>query len=240
MLKIFRKVRQNMLKNNKVTAYILYALGEIILVMIGILLALQVNNWNEERKQKSELNNILRTISYDLETDTLVANRVIEYYEESQKSSKRIINREITMDNYKECPLCPAIVTLYRPLNAQTKGYELLKNYKSETSAQKDSLVINITQVYSLYLPVIEKSNERLEDVVLDNLKEFQQFPFFVDWTQGNFTDEVISYFAESEDFRKRVASHNILASGNHLATVREYKRQATEIIKRIKTRLED
>ena len=73
MLKIFRKVRHNMIKNNKVTAYILYAIGEIILVMIGILLALQVNNWSEEKKHRSELNNILRTISYDLETDTLVA-----------------------------------------------------------------------------------------------------------------------------------------------------------------------
>ena len=54
MLKIFRKIRQNMLKNNKVTAYLLYAIGEIVLVMIGILLALQVNNWNEKRKQKTE------------------------------------------------------------------------------------------------------------------------------------------------------------------------------------------
>ena len=74
MLKIFRKVRQNMIKNNKVTAYILYAIGEIILVMIGILLAMQVNNWNETRIQKKQLNSILKTVSIDLETDTIVAN----------------------------------------------------------------------------------------------------------------------------------------------------------------------
>lgn len=52
MLKIFRKVRQNMIKKNKVSTYILYAIGEIVLVMIGILLALQVNNWNEDRIQR--------------------------------------------------------------------------------------------------------------------------------------------------------------------------------------------
>jgi len=63
-----------MIKNNKVTAYILYAIGEIILVMIGILLAMQVNNWNETRIQKKQLNSILKTVSIDLETDTIVAN----------------------------------------------------------------------------------------------------------------------------------------------------------------------
>lgn len=59
MLEIFRKIRHNMIKNNKVASCILYAIGEIILVMIGIHLVLQVNNWNENRKQKVASNNAL-------------------------------------------------------------------------------------------------------------------------------------------------------------------------------------
>ena len=102
MLKIFRKVRHNMVKNKKVTSYILYAIGEIFLVMIGILLALQVNNWNENRKQKDNLNNILRTISYDMETDTLVASQVGRIYDSLQKYSNRIINKELNRNNYQE------------------------------------------------------------------------------------------------------------------------------------------
>lgn len=50
MIKFFRKIRQNLLMENKTGKYLKYAFGEIILVMIGILLALQVNNWNEDRK----------------------------------------------------------------------------------------------------------------------------------------------------------------------------------------------
>jgi bacteriorhodopsin len=50
MIKFFGEIRKNLLLNNKVSKYLLYAIGEIALVMITILLALQVNNQNEERK----------------------------------------------------------------------------------------------------------------------------------------------------------------------------------------------
>ncbi|MEH6514960.1 MAG: hypothetical protein V7670_17480 [Maribacter arcticus] len=49
MINFFRKIRQRLLTENKFSKYMLYAIGEVILVMIGILLALQVNNWNETR-----------------------------------------------------------------------------------------------------------------------------------------------------------------------------------------------
>ena len=52
MIKFFRKIRKNMIKENKVSKYMLYAIGEIILVVIGILIALQINNWNNVQKNK--------------------------------------------------------------------------------------------------------------------------------------------------------------------------------------------
>ena len=50
MINFFRKIRKQLADDNKPLKYIRYAIGEIVLVMIGILLALQVNNWNEDRK----------------------------------------------------------------------------------------------------------------------------------------------------------------------------------------------
>ena len=50
MIKFFIKIRQNLLSEGKTGKYLKYALGEIILVVFGILIALQINNWNEERK----------------------------------------------------------------------------------------------------------------------------------------------------------------------------------------------
>ena len=51
MIKFFRRFRRQFLSQNKLSKYMLYAVGEIVLVVIGILIALQLNNWNEERTQ---------------------------------------------------------------------------------------------------------------------------------------------------------------------------------------------
>lgn len=66
MIKFFRKVRQKILTENKFSKYVLYALGEIILVVIGILIALQINTWNENRKDQIEEKAILESLVENL------------------------------------------------------------------------------------------------------------------------------------------------------------------------------
>ena len=69
MLKFFRKIRQQLVSENNFSKYLLYAAGEILLVMIGILLALQINNWNEANKNRvKELNN-LKSFRQELTTN---------------------------------------------------------------------------------------------------------------------------------------------------------------------------
>jgi len=65
-MKVFRNIRQKLAAENKVMAYLRYAIGEIILVVIGILIALQVNNWNENQKQKKRETIYLQNLSIDL------------------------------------------------------------------------------------------------------------------------------------------------------------------------------
>ena len=75
MLKFFRKIRQNMIKENKVNKYLLYAIGEIALVVIGILIALQINNWNEERKGIIKEYAVLNNLIQDLKLDSTSHNK---------------------------------------------------------------------------------------------------------------------------------------------------------------------
>jgi len=69
MIKFFRKIRQNLIMENKAGKYFKYAIGEIILVMIGILLALQVNDWNTKRLLKSKEQVYLKQIKISLNND---------------------------------------------------------------------------------------------------------------------------------------------------------------------------
>lgn len=78
MAKIFRRIRQNMISDNKVIKYLLYAIGEIILVVIGILIALSINNSNELRKTQEAEKVYLKEIKSDLIQDTLLLSQVIQ------------------------------------------------------------------------------------------------------------------------------------------------------------------
>lgn len=78
MIKFFRQIRQNMIKENKLSKYLLYAIGEIILVVIGILIALQINNANEEKKQRQKEVKYLRNIRNDLNINILELNKYIK------------------------------------------------------------------------------------------------------------------------------------------------------------------
>lgn len=71
MITIFRKTRQKLMRENSMGKYFKYALGEIILVMIGILLALQVNNWNESRKDRIREKAILEQLHKEFEMNLL-------------------------------------------------------------------------------------------------------------------------------------------------------------------------
>lgn len=69
MLRFFRQIRKKLMEQNKVRTYLLYAIGEIALVMIGILLALQVNNWNEKTNQTQTAQYHLEILKQNLEDD---------------------------------------------------------------------------------------------------------------------------------------------------------------------------
>ncbi|MGJ8716432.1 MAG: DUF6090 family protein [Maribacter stanieri] len=71
MIKFFRKIRQNLLSEGKTGKYFKYAVGEIVLVVIGILIALQINNWNEQGKVDGEILKTLNEIRSNLISDSL-------------------------------------------------------------------------------------------------------------------------------------------------------------------------
>ncbi|MFC3879819.1 DUF6090 family protein [Algoriphagus namhaensis] len=81
MISFFRHIRQKLLSQNRVTRYLIYALGEILLVVIGILIALQVNNWNEDRKAKIQSLSYLEEFKKDLVNDTINFNRILDLIE---------------------------------------------------------------------------------------------------------------------------------------------------------------
>ena len=91
MIKFFRKIRQNLLNQGETTKYFKYAIGEIVLVVIGILIALQINNWNEEKKNLQKENIFLEGILNDITQQKKLCNNQIDYETIKEKWSLKAI-----------------------------------------------------------------------------------------------------------------------------------------------------
>ena len=100
MIKFFRKIRYDLMKQNKTGKYFKYAIGEIVLVVIGILLALQINNWNEDYKSKKKERGYLINLQQDLKADSLRLRELKNDFELAVKSKRKFeyqrLNSKIT------------------------------------------------------------------------------------------------------------------------------------------------
>ena len=72
MITLFRKIRQSLIESSSTRKYLLYAIGEIALVVLGILIALQINNWNEENKRRQGEKEIVENLIMNLGRDSML------------------------------------------------------------------------------------------------------------------------------------------------------------------------
>ena len=91
MINVLRRIRQKMIKENTFSKYLMYAIGEIILVVIGILIALQINNWNEARKATIQEITLLKNIQQDIELDKLDINFNIKHHKQMLKAEIELL-----------------------------------------------------------------------------------------------------------------------------------------------------
>lgn len=92
MIKFFRKIRQSLLMENKTSKYFKYAIGEIILVVIGILIALQINNWNESRKLENSKQKLMLALKNELVNNkNELDNYLLELHESNSKFNKVLL-----------------------------------------------------------------------------------------------------------------------------------------------------
>ncbi len=102
MNKFLRKIRQRVVSENKLTKYLIYATGEIVLVVIGILIALSINNWNESRKERLQEIQLLTQLQSEFQSNLRQLDRKITLRKMMISSSLKLldyIDKKETYDN---------------------------------------------------------------------------------------------------------------------------------------------
>ena len=166
MIKFFRKIRQKLLSENKFSKYLIYAIGEIILVVIGILIALQINNWNIESVERNEERKILNEILINLDKDLQTINTTIEFNKRLSKHSQLVYEHL-----KKKTPITDSLKYHYSKLYGHgsfqpiTVAFENLKS-RGVNIIKNEGLRKQISELYMLeFKKLSDRLNQSLEPI---------------------------------------------------------------------------
>ncbi len=249
MIKLFRNIRKNLLNEGKTTKYFKYAIGEIILVVIGILIALQINNWNEARKDQKYLNVVYAQIKNDLERDKIKMDTLIKFFTSKNERLTAIVNQEtpvayydtINASNYKQCEKCKSDVTDFREFQNLNKGYDLLKSITTDPNYKTDSLAMQLDDFYTYYNRFVAEAYERMLQVTVENINNYQKYDWYVPWTsrigRSFYREDFITYIFESEENRIKSAEY-LIYSRWYLTYLESYYDKASLLLLQLEDKL--
>ena len=157
-----------MIKENKTTNYLKYAIGEIILVVIGILIALQLNNWNDVRKNQNYEQEILLLINQNLENDSIVLSRELFKAKKANALTERLI-KQVASGNYGDSlnNWMGKIISFER-FKSQSSAFEVLKSKGIETISDNELQLALISYYDEILYGVYQSLNDVSESFRID------------------------------------------------------------------------
>ncbi|GAA4242003.1 MULTISPECIES: DUF6090 family protein [Winogradskyella] len=138
MIKFFRKIRQNLLNEGKTSKYFKYAIGEIFLVVIGILIALQLNDWNDARKNQNYEQEILLLINQNLENDSIVLTDRLKKSKQANILTDQLLE-QVALGNYGDSlNYWMGKIICFERFKSQSSAFEVLKSKGIETISNNE------------------------------------------------------------------------------------------------------
>ncbi len=170
MIKFFKHIRRNQIMENKTGKYFKYAIGEIFLVIIGILIALQINIWNENRKNKLDLNNSLHAMVNELSDNIQYMSIEKDNFQFRIDGLKRILNDSVSEEDLK---IIPNFFALDFKSKSFSKVFELIKGNKQLQLIEDKDLIKKINQFYEYALRDMEVYTKWHAGFVSDNIDPY-------------------------------------------------------------------
>ena len=239
MIKFFRHIRQNLIMKNQTGKYFKYAIGEIILVIIGILIALQINNWNENRLNSNKEIAILANIHKEFKKNKKQLDSVVKQHQFVYTNCEKIIKKFPITSRPTKAELDSLSYQLYwsyggttfnpsqTSINAlvSTSSFDIIKN---ETLRD---LLISWNDLITDY----QEEELRSRDYIINQYDAYMSTHF--DWN-FNFKDERNNFKAlQTLEFEYLVKNNydlvdQILVSGGELQKVQETLNTIIELSK--------
>ena len=240
MIKLFRNIRYSLMENNKSGKYLRYAFGEIVLVVIGILIALQINNWNVKRLEKNQQLKIYERVLEDIDNDISELSNTLTTLNTIKPVFEKVVQDSVTPELLDK-GISRIIMGNYYLTSLNKTGVSQLKE-----TTNKDSLAIKIIETYDLMENIMVIPHEkRIMNEIEKLTNKLRTYPWFAEWMsktimKDNSSKELQDYFLYSLEYKNSVIFFYQQLYNNYYSGIQLSIASLTDIRKAVIARLEE
>ena len=157
MIRVFRKIRKSMLPDSKFSKYVVYALGEIFLVVIGILIALQVNDWHQKQQLGKEELKILKSLNNEMQKNFNLFELTYSAHLQKQESLKTLLFSDLADHSISEFDTLGRGYINSGTYNPSFSVYDTLVNSGKIELISNDALKYRVSQYKDVVVLTLKK-----------------------------------------------------------------------------------
>jgi len=236
-MKIFRKIRQQLLTENKFSKYLLYAIGEMALVIIGILIALNLNQRSEQIKVEAKIDAIFEDVLEELGKNIDNTNNLVKFYQRKDTIFNLVLNDKLTNNDYTN-PKIQGLyntTTVFERVTLNRHAYDNLVLNMDAITLKYKNIVSELNVLHTSNKNTVDDFSEITKNMVNDNLLErSKKFDWYSFQGSQNSNEGFINYMLTSYIFKNKVQDFQTFGIGNHLIHTLYYRTQAVNIYQKL------
>lgn len=236
MIKFFRKIRQKLVSENKFSKYLIYAVGEIVLVVIGILIALNLNNQNEQRKAEAKVDLIFNDIMEELISDIQTTTMPMEHFSRRDSTIYLVLSEQVNYDDYRynRVPAINVLTKFHNPVNLTQNAYDNLVRELNIVPPKYKPIIQDLEVLYSYHKRFVTDANQDMVNFILD--QEHFGMRNYSWWYIRNESEfqESIEFRLNDWRYKNLVSEYQQIGIGNQLRQSIAYRYKAIECYEKI------
>lgn len=213
MIRFFRGIRQSLLAQGRLKRYLVYAIGEIVLVVIGILIAVNINDWNADRKQQREIQQLLSAFEKDLAANIKECTTVLDWVAARDSICELILRGRVTREMYEAKTVGPMFTT-YRMASTSKENLERLLS-KEELMGPGSRALLELLKSYKTQIEREAVVAERFREYVYDQNMYMVDHATWYSTYRDSGSAEAMDYFLNDPIYRNKTGFYHTLMTHN-------------------------
>ena len=241
MIKFFRKIRQRLISENRFTKYLLYAIGEIVLVVIGILIALALNDYYDQQKSEERLTKLLTDVRNELSENILESRRLIEFYNLKDSLATQTLSDQISDEAYASNPQVRGLVTNHRSFYVKSNAFDRLMVNSNDIPERYDTIIDQLKTIFGANKESIHDYNQYIAEEIGRYMTLLKQTkPWYWKWANSpEISVDATDMMMNDPIYKNHVAEYWVIAVDNLVYFTQVFRSNAYDAYRKLSVMLQ-